>query len=81
MVVMCITALVVIMVLGISRFHAVYLEGQKEKEDECKEPEIAWDDTNFTITVNPMEVSCTLASLTCLVNFVPQVEADSLDHE
>lgn len=66
MIVMCITVLVVIMVLGIYRFHAVYLEGLKEKEDEQKEPDIVWDDTNFTITVNPMEVTCTLASLTCL---------------
>ncbi|MCI4377931.1 hypothetical protein PGIGA_G00209110 [Pangasianodon gigas] len=55
MIVMCITALVVIMVLGIYRFHAVYLEGLKEKEDEWKEPEIVLDDTTFTITVNPME--------------------------
>ncbi|XP_053351585.1 calsyntenin-2 [Clarias gariepinus] len=55
MIVMCITALVVFIVLGIYRFHAVYVEGLKEKEDEWKEPEIAWDDTNFTITVNPME--------------------------
>lgn len=70
MIVMCITALVVIMVLGIYRFHAVYVEGLKEKEDERGEPEIAWDDTNFTITVNPMEVTCTLASLTRPVNFV-----------
>lgn len=64
MIVMCITALVVFIVLGIYRFHAVYVEGLKEKEDEWKEPEIAWDDTNFTITVNPMEVTCTLVSLT-----------------
>ncbi|GAA6106297.1 calsyntenin-2 [Tachysurus ichikawai] len=55
MIVMCITALVVIMVLGIYRFHSVYLEGLKEKEDEWKDPEIVWDDTTFTITVNPME--------------------------
>lgn len=55
MIVMCITALVVIMVLGIYRFHAVYLEGLKENEDEWKEPEIVWNDTTFTITVNPME--------------------------
>ncbi|KAF7705853.1 calsyntenin-2 [Silurus meridionalis] len=55
MIVMSITALVVIMVLGIYRFHMVYLEGLKEKDDESKEPEIVWDDTNVTITVNPME--------------------------
>lgn len=70
MIVMCITALVVVMVLGIYRFHAVYVEGLKEKEDERGEPEIALDDTNFTITVNPMEVTCTLASLTRPANFV-----------
>lgn len=81
MTVMCITALVVIMVLGIYRFHAVYLEGLKDKQDEWKEPEIVWDDSTFTITVNPMEVTCTFASLTCPVNSVPGLEADSLGHE
>ncbi|TSO57296.1 Calsyntenin-2 [Bagarius yarrelli] len=55
MIVMCISALVVIIVLGIYRFHAVYLESLKEKEEEWREPEIDWNDTTFTITVNPME--------------------------
>uniref|UniRef100_A0A8B9H8Z4 Calsyntenin-2 n=1 Tax=Astyanax mexicanus TaxID=7994 RepID=A0A8B9H8Z4_ASTMX len=55
-IVMCIAALVVIVVLGIYRIHTTHQEATKEDEEGGKEPEMDWDDSTLTITVNPMEV-------------------------
>ncbi|CDQ98936.1 unnamed protein product [Oncorhynchus mykiss] len=55
-VVICIAALVCIVVLGIYRLHSTHQDSSKSEEDEAKDPEMDWDDSTLTITVNPMEV-------------------------
>eukprot|EP00064_Thunnus_orientalis_P007542 superscaffoldBa00000845_g7564 len=55
-IVVCIAALVVIVVIGVYRIHATHQEGSREDEDGVKDPEVDWDNSALTITVNPMEV-------------------------
>uniref|UniRef100_A0A7N8WQB9 Calsyntenin-2 n=1 Tax=Mastacembelus armatus TaxID=205130 RepID=A0A7N8WQB9_9TELE len=55
-IVVCIAALVVIVVIGVYRIHATHQEGTREDEEEVREPEVDWENSALTITVNPMEV-------------------------
>uniref|UniRef100_A0A7N6BMX0 Calsyntenin-2 n=1 Tax=Anabas testudineus TaxID=64144 RepID=A0A7N6BMX0_ANATE len=54
-IVVCIAALVVIVVIGVYRIHATHQEGSREDEEEVKDPEVDWNNSALTITVNPME--------------------------
>ncbi|XP_063075851.1 calsyntenin-2 [Engraulis encrasicolus] len=56
-IVMCIAALVVVVVVGIYRIHATHQDAKAEEEEEegGKEADMDWDNSNVTITVNPME--------------------------
>lgn len=42
--------------IGVYRIHATHQEGTREDEDEVKDPEVDWNHSALTITVNPMEV-------------------------
>lgn len=52
----CVAFLVFMIVLGVVRIRAAH--HRSEHRDD--EPEMAWDDTSLTITVNPLDVSLVL---------------------